>query len=192
MQGGSTDRPRLTAWELYQQQASRVDDRKVLLDRREHYSDETSGGSLALSDELAQAAARAEPIYNEFRTSAPSPLAAEDGRSYRLRIIDELKKHSSRHGNLSLRAIADLNEDAFSAIEGEVLSDALEAGKSFAPPNQLRQRVEVRQDGSTHITYAGSPLVWLSRFMRPGRAVTRMRINGVDVVPNRSYIGKLD
>jgi hypothetical protein len=99
---------RLTAWQLYQAQAAKVDDRKVLLDRRTQFTDETKGGAMALSDELAAAALRATPIYNEFQTSAPSPLAAEDGRSYRLRIIDELKKHSSRHGNLSLRAIADL------------------------------------------------------------------------------------
>src|SRR6516164_6346545 len=127
MQGSSTDRPRLTAWELYKQQAQRVDDKQVLLDRRTQFSDETRGGAPVISDELAQAAARAQPIYNEFQTSAPSPLAAEDGRSYRLRIIDELKKHSSRHGNLSLRAIADLAEPAFGEIESQVLSDALEA-----------------------------------------------------------------
>ena len=183
-----THRMRESAWQLYQRQSQRLDDRQTLLDRRENFSDESRGGSLALSDELAAAASRAEPIYNEFQTSAPSPLAAEDARSYRLRIIDELRKHSSRHGNLSLRAIADLNEDAFSAIEGEVLTDALAAGRVYAPPGQLRQKTEVRMDGSTHITYAGDPLVWMSRFMRPQQAVKRMRIRGVDVVPNRSYI----
>jgi hypothetical protein len=183
---------RESAWELYQRQSQRLDDRQTLLARRENFSDESRGGRLALSDELAAAASRAQPIYNEFQTSAPSPLAAEDGRSYRLRIIDELKKHSSRHGNLSLRAIADLNEDAFSAIEGEVLSDAMEAGKAFAPPNTLRPREIQRADGTRAVEYAGSPLVWLSHYMAPARAVRVMRgPNRVPITPSRSFIGKI-
>jgi hypothetical protein len=188
MQGGSTDRPRLTAWELYQQQASRLDDRKVLLDRRSDFSDQERGGAPVVSDELAQAAARAQPIYEEFGSSAPSPLAGEDAKSYRLRVCDELKKHSAKHSEVALRALENMQEAAFESIESEILTDAHEAGKAFAPPGQLRQRVEVRQDGSTHITYAGSPLTWMSRYMALARAVTRVRIRGVDVTPNRSFI----
>jgi hypothetical protein len=195
MEGGSapTHRQRQTAWELYRAQAQRVDDRSVLLDRREqNFSDETHGGAPVITDQLAQAAAKAEQVYKEFGSTAPSPLTGEDARSYRLRVVDELKKHSSRHGNLRLRTLADLNEDAFSAIEGEVLTAALEAGRSFAPPNTLRPREIQRADGSRAIEWAGSPTVWLSHFMAPARAVTRMRIRGTYVVPNRSFIGKID
>jgi len=81
-----------------------------------------------------------------------------------------------------------MSEEGFSAVEQEILDQAMAAARVYAPPGQLRQRVEVGQDGSTHITYAGSPLTWMSRFMRPARAVTRVRIRGVDVVPNRSFI----
>jgi hypothetical protein len=188
MQGSSTDRPRLTAWQLYQQQAQRVDDKQVLLDRRTQFSDETRGGAAVVSDQLAQAAAKAEEVYREFGSSSPSPLAGEDAKSFRLRVCDELRKHSSRHANISLRALADMNEEGFSAVEQEILDEAMAAARVYAPPGQLRERRETRADGSTHITYAGDPLVWMSRFMRPARAVTRMRIRGVDVVPNRSFI----
>jgi hypothetical protein len=183
-----THRMRESAWQLYQRQSQRLDDRSVLLDRRSDFSDETTGGAPVISDELAQAAARAQPIYNEFGSSAPSPLAGEDARSYRLRVCDELKKHSAKHSETALRALENMHEAAFEAVESEILADAYEVGRAFAPPGQLRERRETRADGSTHITYAGDPLVWMSRFMRPARAVTRMRIRGVDVVPNRSYI----
>ena len=188
MQGGSTDRPRLTAFQLYQQQSQRLDDRKVLLDRRTQFTDETRGGAPVISDALAQAAARAQPIYEEFGSSAPSPLAGEDARSYRLRVCDELKKHSSKHSETALRALANMQEAAFEAVESQILADAYEVAKAYAPPGRLRQRVEVRQDGSTHITWAGDMRIWLNRFMAPARAVTRLRIRGVDVVPNRSFI----
>jgi hypothetical protein len=185
-------RQRLTAWELYQQQAQRVDDRKVLLDRRSDFSDLERSGAPVISDGLAQAAARAQPIYNEFGSSAPSPLAGEDARSYRLRVCDELKKHSAKHSEVALRALESMHEAAFENVESEILADAYEVGKAFAPPGQLRERRETRMDGSTHITYAGDPLVWMSRFMRPARAVTRVRIRGVNIAPNRSYIGKIE
>jgi hypothetical protein len=182
-------RQRQTAWQLYQAQSQRVDDRQTLLDRRQQYSDETSGGAApVISDELAQAAARAQPIYEEFGSAAPSPLAGEDAKSYRLRVCDELKKHSAKHSEVALRALENMHEAAFENVESEILADAYEVGKAFAPPGQLRERRETRADGSTHITYAGDPLIWMSRFMRPARAVTRIRIRGVDVVPNRSFI----
>jgi hypothetical protein len=188
MQGSSTDRPRLTAWELYKQQAQRVDDRQVLLDRREQFSDETRGGAMALSDELAAAAARAQPIYEEFGSSAPSTMQGEDARSYKIHVCSELKKHSAKHSELPLRALENMQEAAFENVVSEILADAYEVAKAYAPPGQLRQRTEVRQDGSTHITWAGDMRIWLNRFMAPARAVTRLRIRGVDVVPNRSFI----
>jgi hypothetical protein len=195
MEGGSapTHRQRQTAWELYRAQAQRVDDRSVLLDRRRQFSDETRGGAPVVSDQLAQAALKAEEVYREFGSSAPSPLAAEDHKSYRLRVCDELRKHSSRHGNIPLRALADMNEAGFSQIEGEILSDALEAGKVYAPPNTLRPREILRSDGSRVVEWAGSPLVWLSHFMRPARAVKLMRgPNRVPITPSREFVGKIE
>jgi hypothetical protein len=181
-----------SAAEILQQQVGAADDRSVLLDRREAHRQPGADQALAaISDELAQAAERARPIYEEFGSTPPSPLQGEDGRSYRLRVCDELRKHSPCHGNIRLRALSGLDEAAFSQIESEILADAAEAGKVFAPPGQLRERREYRADGSVHVTFAGDPKIWLARFMHPGRAVVKMRgPGGIEITPNRGFVGR--
>src|SRR6516225_5913012 len=111
-----------TAAEILQQQANRQDDRSVLLDRRaSHTQPGTDDNTGSLPDDLAAAALKAKPVYDEWQSAPPSPLQNEDARSYRLRVIDELRKHSSKHANVRLRAIADLDDPAFTQIEDEIL-----------------------------------------------------------------------
>jgi hypothetical protein len=115
-----------------------------------------------------------------------------DGRSYRLKILSELKRHSSRHANDALRALQDLDEPAFSQIESEILEDAWAAAQAFAPPGQLRPRQVSRADGLVVTEFAGDPRVWLARFMHPGRSVAKLRgPGGTPITPNRSYVGKV-
>ena len=177
-----------TAAEILQQQANRQDDRSVLLDRRQSHTQPGTDQTGSLPDDLAAAALRAKPIFDEFGSAPPSRLQNEDAKSYRLRIIDELRRYSSKHGNVRLRALADLDTAAFDQIESEILANALEAGRTFAAPGTLRERRVERADGIPMTEFVGSPLVWLSHFMRPAVAVRRVRIQGVDVVPSRGYI----
>jgi hypothetical protein len=182
-----------TAKELLEEHMKATDDKGVLLARREQYSKNRRDEDALPSEEAALAASKAEEVYREFGSTAPTPLNGEDGRSYRLRICDELRKHSSRHANISLRALAGMDEAGFSAIEGEILEDAMAAARVFAPPFQLRERV-TRVDGvPVPVTeFAGDPRVWLARFMHPGRSVAKMRgPGGVEITPNRSYVGKV-
>jgi hypothetical protein len=179
-----------TAAELLERQQASVDDRSVLLDRRISHSQPGADNTGSLPDDLAAAALKARPAYDEWGSTAPSPMTGETARDYSLRVISELKKHS-KHADSRLRALADLDDPAFNQIFDEVIADALEAGRTWAPPGALRARQVERADGSTMTEFVGDSLACWGQFMRPAQAVRRIRIRGVEITPNRGFVGKV-
>ena len=155
MQGGSSaphHRMRTSA-EILQAQVARVDDKDLLLSRREQFSDETRSAT-TINDELAQAAAAAEPIFAEDGSTAPAPFANEDARSYQLKIVHELRNKypGGRHDDIPLRALADMDATAFSATVKEILEDKMAAASRYAAPlrpdlNQMIVGLVMDQDG---------------------------------------------
>jgi hypothetical protein len=165
--------------------ARELQNRRTLLERRIEFDRRDP-----ISNELATAAAEADPVYKELGSNAPGPLRGEHSRDYQLRVIEELRPHSARHRNRVLRALEPLPAEAFGQIWHEVLTDAREAAVYWAPPGQLRERHPQRPDGVPVTEFSGDPSVWLSHFCSPARAVKRF-LNGAGraIEPQRITVG---
>jgi hypothetical protein len=165
--------------------ARELANRATLLNRRADFDPRDP-----ISNELANAAAEADPVYKEFGSNAPGPLRGEHSRDYQLRVIDELRTHSNRHRNRVLRALEPLPAEAFTQVWNEVLDDAREAAVHWAPPGQLRERHPQRPDGVPVNEFSGDPRVWISHFAAPARAVKRFSNGaGREIEPQRITVG---
>jgi hypothetical protein len=152
-------------------QSRELDDRAVRLQRRAEnlqYRDKPD------NPYIIEARERADPIYREFGASAPTPLRGEDDFGYRLRVLDELKKHSPKHRDTPLRTLTNLTDRAFNHVEDEILDSAKKVAENWAEPGTLRERHIVDSvTGSRRTEFAGSStLTWMETFMQPKKVFT--------------------
>jgi hypothetical protein len=168
-----------TARDYLRDDIARLADRATLLD--DHGPPDN-----AVSSDFAQSVS---DIYAELGSSAPLPLRSESPRGYELRVISELQKQIPNHKPIPLSALAAQPDAAFRLQRDQIVSAARVAAQSYAPPGTLRER-RVKQGGQTVTEFAGSPLTWMSHFMRPGMAVKRFRdAAGNTIHPNRRTVG---
>ena len=120
------------------------------------------------AEEMADAQAKADSIFQAFGDSAPIPMRNETVPAYRRRVANKLKAHSPGAKDANLMAIHD--EVAFSVIEKQIYADALTAANSPAvlPPGQLRMRTR-NEHGHVINTFDGTPSAWMDGFAGPQR-----------------------
>jgi hypothetical protein len=86
-----------------------ADDARRLADRAELLSDHGPPDPAVTGD----FAAKVDPIYKEFGSSAPLPLRSESPRGYELRVLSELQKQIPNHKPIPLSALAAAPDEAF-------------------------------------------------------------------------------
>lgn len=128
--------------------------------------------------ELANAQAQADSIFQAFGKTAPRPGPAEKPLAYRKRLLGDLKSHSPRAKDIDIAAIAD--SATFTAIEGMVFADAMEAARQ---PGALPDGVlipVVRTDAANRriTTFIGTKSPW-TPFRVPSR---RMRLKSASQI----------
>lgn len=117
--------------------------------------------------------ATANRVFEAFGDSAPRPMPGETEIGYRLRVANELKKHSPAGAKMNLERVAMADSAGFEAIEKMIFEDALKVARDPAtvPPGTLRVRKDSTTSPGHEIrTYYGDPLTWMDQFMIPGRA----------------------
>ena len=113
---------------------------------------------------MADAQAKADPVYQAFGDAAPRPLQGEDLLGYRRRLARGLKKHSPRWSNVNLSAVAD--QAAFDNIEEGIYNDAMATARSpvDVPLGQLREITSSDRTGRQITEFAGEPISWMGNF----------------------------
>jgi hypothetical protein len=175
----------ITARAIVDMQQQRLDDRDYLAERRANYARHDSADDI---DRIAVATEKARPVFEELNNLPPNPLRGEDSRSFRLRQLSELKRHSPQYASMSLRSLGSFPQAAFDSAEDRIVADAYEVARNWAPPGELRERRIPQRGGADIVEWAGSPLTWMQHFMQPGRVLRRVTVNGVSVTPNRRTV----
>jgi hypothetical protein len=169
------DRP-ITARAIVDRQELHLDDRDYLASRRASYARHDGADDIA---RIAIATEKARPVFGELNNLPPNPLTGEDSRSFRLRQLSELKRHSPQYASMPLRSLGSFPQAAFDSAEDRIVADAHHAAKVWAPEGTLRERRIPQRGGHDIVEWAGDPRVWLDAFAAPGRVVTKfMRGNG--------------
>ena len=184
-----------TAKDVFEQNVRAVSDRGALLAHREQYSKNRGDEDIPPSDELAAAAARVSPIYEEIGSLPPAPFSGEPARDWCTKVIDELRdKFPGGHDDIPVRTLLDMSEESFENIFTAVIEHAWAAAQAWAPVGVLRARHTTR--GGIPVTeYVGDEqaarAVW-KPFLPPARAVKVLRgPGGVSITPNRTWLGKV-
>lgn len=127
---------------------------------------------------LSNAQAKADSAYTACGKQAPAPFSGEKSLDYRKRVLIGMQKHSQKHADVDVRAIAD-------SATLSVLEDAIygEARKSIQEEmnntqGQLHKRVRSDEAGRRITEYVGDPNVWLSIFKTPARRVAKFNTQG--------------
>ena len=124
-------------------------------------------------DQLSAAQARADGVMQLFGKQANAPLAGETPISYRKRLADSLKKHSSDLKDVRMDS---LDGRAFDLVEERIYADARSAALNPAEAPMGRLIPQVRRDsaGREITSFTGDPMAWMQHFMSGGNVV---RIN---------------
>jgi hypothetical protein len=161
---------RLTAAQIGEHEARELDNRSYMAERRANYAQYDDPRDV---DRINAAIEKARPVFAELDNLPPNPLRGEDSRSFRLRMMSELKRHSEQYANTQLRSLARFPQAAFDRAEDTIVADAYQAAKVWAPEGTLRERRIPQRGGGDIVEYAGDPRVWLSAFTQPGRVVRK-------------------
>jgi hypothetical protein len=180
-----------TAQEVFDQTVRAIADRGALVARREQYSKNRGDEDAPPSDELAAAAARVSPIYEEIGSVPPAPFNGQPARDWQANVIGELRNKfpGGPHDDIPVRTLLDMDEGGFGQIWSDVTEHAWAAAQAYAPPGVLRAR-QVLRGGIPVTEYVGDEQAAWRPFMPPARAVRRMRgPGGREIVPNRGFVG---
>ncbi|MFW0766701.1 NUDIX hydrolase [Trabulsiella odontotermitis] len=127
---------------------------------------------------LTEAQAKADSAYTACGKRAPDPFSGEKALDYRKRVLITMQKHSPKHADVDIRAIADAA--ALSVIE-EAIYSAARANIDNEMNNtqgQLHKRVRSDEAGRRITEYQGDPNVWLSAFKTPPRLLSKINTQG--------------
>jgi hypothetical protein len=158
----------------------------------------------AFEDRIARQArfsrfqAKMDSILECYGLRAPSPVAEETARNYKIRLLQLLQDQLPPAHELSrvpLRRCDDATVDAFSPqIQAAVMALAYDARS--VPKGELRVRHEVDAQTGQRITHfiGGDEASFVRQFTRPGRRVSKViarKANGQDEILYASGAGRL-
>jgi 8-oxo-dGTP pyrophosphatase MutT (NUDIX family) len=126
-------------------------------------------------EEMAGAQAKADSVFACFGDSAPRPLNGEDLLGYRKRLAGKLRERAPKFAKVNLAGISD--PAAFEIIEGQIYSDAMDAGMNPAetPEGGLREIVRTDSTGRRISTFIGKPGHWMDDFTGQRRRLVGIR-----------------
>lgn len=126
---------------------------------------------------MADAQARADSVYQSLGERAPRPMVGQSVIGYRILLARGLQKHSTAWKDTDLNSMARLDSKAFTNVEQMVYADAVKSANtpSNVGAGKLREIKERLPGGHNSSRFVGDPLSWMSSFMAPGRATTRLR-----------------
>lgn len=128
--------------------------------------------------DMAEAQAKADSNYSATGKRAPSPFSGEKPLDYRKRVLMGMQKHSAKHKDVNIRAIAD---SATLSVLEEAIYGAARSSIEEEMNNtqgQLNKRVRNDEAGRTITEFHGDPNVWLSAFKTQGRVLSKINTQG--------------
>jgi len=135
--------------------------------------------------ELSAAQARADGIYMMLGGHAPRPMLAETLLDYRVRLLSDLKRHSTAWKDTDVAVLARADATgAFATVERSIYDEAraFAMNPATVPEGQLREVIKPRAGGGTMHEFVGDMDVWLNAFKLPRNYVNdfphqRQRLN---------------
>lgn len=120
--------------------------------------------------------ARADSVYELFGKQAPRFLPGETGASYRRRLVEGFKEHSTAWKPVNLAVLAD---EAFEVAEGQIYADASIAAKNAAGVEEggLRMVPGTTASGHKKVEFFGRTSSLIGRFSGVRRYATSIRPN---------------
>ncbi|WP_061069068.1 DUF2213 domain-containing protein [Serratia liquefaciens] len=128
--------------------------------------------------DMTDARVKADSAYVACGKQAPSPFSGERPLDYRKRVLIGMQKHSDKHKDVNIRAIAD--SATLSVLEEAIYSEARKSIENDMNNTlgQLHQRVRMDEAGRRITEYQGDPNVWLAAFKTPGRRLVKINTPG--------------
>lgn len=128
--------------------------------------------------DMTEARVKADSAYVACGKQAPTPFSGEKPLDYRKRVLMGMQKHSEKHKDVNIRAIAD--SATLSVLEEAIYSEARKSieNEMNNTLGQLYQRVRMDEAGRRITEYQGDPNVWLAAFKTPGRRLVKINTPG--------------
>lgn len=127
---------------------------------------------------MTDAQVKADSAYTACGKQAPTPFSGEKALDYRKRVLLGMQKHSEKHKDVNIRAIAD--SATLSVLEEAIYGEARKSIESEMNNTlgQLHKRVRMDEAGRRITEYQGDPNVWLAAFKTPGRRLAKINTQG--------------
>ncbi|TGC25834.1 NUDIX hydrolase [Escherichia sp. E1130] len=128
--------------------------------------------------DMTEARVKADSAYVACGKQAPTPFSGEIALDYRKRVLMGMQKHSEKHKDVNIRAIAD--SATLSVLEEAIYGEARKSieNEMNNTLGQLHQRVRMDEAGRRITEYQGDPNVWLAAFKTPGRRLVKINTPG--------------
>lgn len=128
--------------------------------------------------DMSEARVKADSAYVACGKQAPTPFSGEKALDYRKRVLMGMQKHSEKHKDVNIRAIAD--SATLSVLEEAIYGEARKSieNEMNNTLGQLHQRVRMDEAGRRITEYQGDPNVWLAAFKTPGRRLVKINTPG--------------
>lgn len=162
-----------TLAEVAQREANELSRRQSQLEVRKL---DVQRGSPSDPLDLVDVRQRFDDTYRQLGAgSAPSPLPSESPYSYRRRLASELQHMSPTWRDADLFI---LDPSVMNVAEPAIIADASAFVADRTRGNadgSLREIHRVSDAGHPTTIFAGNPLSWMSRYMRPAHAVRQFK-----------------
>lgn len=128
--------------------------------------------------DMGEAQAKADSAYTAVGKRAPEPFSGEKALDYRKRVLIQMQKHSEKHKEVNIRAIAD--SATLSVLEEAIYAEARKSieDEMNNTQGQLHKRIRSDAAGRRIVEYQGDPKVWLGAFRTPCRVATKFNTQG--------------
>lgn len=127
---------------------------------------------------MSEAQAKADSAYSAVGKRAPEPFSGEKALDFRKRALITMQKHSPKHVDVNIRAVAD--SATLSVLEDAIYGEARKAiqDEMNNTQGQLFKRVRSDEAGRQITEYQGDPRAWLSAFQTQPRVMSKINTQG--------------
>lgn len=127
---------------------------------------------------MSEAQAKADSAYSAVGKRAPEPFSGEKALDFRKRALITMQKHSPKHADVNIRAVAD--SATLSVLEDAIYGEARKAiqDEMNNTQGQLFKRVRSDEAGRQITEYQGDPRAWLSAFQTQPRVMSKINTQG--------------
>lgn len=129
-------------------------------------------------EDMSKAQVKADSAYSAVGQRAPEPFAGEKALDFRKRVLIAMQKHSPKHADVNIRAVAD--SATLSILEDAIYEDARKTidEEINNTQGQLHKRIRNDEAGRRITEYSGDPNVWLAAFKTPPLRIAKINTPG--------------